>query len=106
MPDTTQVKMCIRLASLRRMAGLPDKYGPWNELYRARPALVRFGIAATMPVSKPPMQSSTALFRLPVTHSLMKIFTGKTGLPSLARYFAGSFVEHETGRVLASVAEL
>ena len=39
----------IRLASLRSIAGLPDKYGPWNELYRARPALVRFGIAATVP---------------------------------------------------------
>ena len=24
----------------------PDKYGPWNELYRARHALVSFGIAA------------------------------------------------------------
>ena len=86
--------VCIRLASLRSIAGLPDKYGHWSELYRARPALVRFGIAATVPASTPPRQSSTAPFRLPVTHSLMKIFTGKTGLPSLARYFSGSLVQH------------
>ena len=85
LPDTTNVKICIRLTSLRSIAGLPDKYMPWNGLYRAPPALVRFGIAATVPASKPPRQNSTARFRLPVTHSLMKMFTGKTGLPSLAR---------------------
>ena len=28
------------------------------------------------------------------SHSLMKIFTGKAGLPSLARYFSGSLVQH------------
>ena len=33
LPYTTQVKMCIRLESLRSIAGLPDKYDPWNELY-------------------------------------------------------------------------
>ena len=39
-----------------------------------------FGIAdATLPASKPARQSSTAPSRLAVTHSLMKIFTGKTG---------------------------
>ena len=86
--------MCIHLESLRQIAILPDQCGPWNELYRARPALVKFGIiAATVPASKPPRQSSTAPFCLPVTHSLMKIFTGKTGLPSVARYFSESLVE-------------
>ena len=76
------------------MAGLADKYGAWNELYRARLALVRFGIAATVPAGKPLRQRSTAAFRLPVTHSLLKIFTGKTDLPSLARCFSGSLVQH------------
>ena len=61
--------MCIRLASLRSIAGLPDKYGPWNELYRARPALVRFGIAAAVPASKP----VTARSSLPVTQSYENI---------------------------------
>ena len=69
--------MCIRLASLRSIAGLLDKYGPWNELYRARLVLVRFGIAATVTASKPPRESSTAPFHLPVTHSVIKIFPAK-----------------------------
>ena len=91
MPDTTHVKMlCIHVASLQSIVGLPDKYGTWNELYRARPALVRFGIVATVPATKPPRQCSAALFHLPVTQSPMKIFTGKTSLPSLTRYFSGS----------------
>ena len=38
---TGTTQMCICLASLPSIAGLTDKYGPWNELYRARPALVR-----------------------------------------------------------------
>ena len=61
--------MCIRLVSLRSIAGLADKYGPGNELYRAMPAMVKYGIAATVPASKPPGRSSTAPFGLPVTQS-------------------------------------
>ena len=43
--------------------------------------------------SKPPRQSSTTPSRLPVTlNSLVKIFTGKTGSPSLTRYFCAAWV--------------
>ena len=88
----------------KSIAGLPDKYGPWNELYRARPALARFEITATVPASKPPRQSCTAPFRLPVTHGLMRTVTGKTGLPRLARSFSESLMQHGlTAKIVVDV---